>query len=122
MMPAGRRYLPVLVCFDNGSHSGSHLLFLLLQALLCLGALAEGAAHRQAPHGMREALAHESTAPLLGYLLSLMLQVQGMEPPSAHVHCVAARAYHFNLQHLHCLYQASNASLGACTASCPADC
>ncbi len=50
---------------------------MVLQALLCLGALAEGAAHRQAPHGMREALAHESTAPLLGYLLSLMLQVQG---------------------------------------------
>lgn len=47
----------------------------ILQALLCLGAVAEGVAHRRPPPGVQESLLEASSAPLVGYLSSLALRV-----------------------------------------------
>ncbi len=46
-----------------------------LQALLCLEAAAAGALQPGAPPDVRQALGSEGAASLLGYLLSLLLQV-----------------------------------------------
>lgn len=56
-------------------HAYRGLLLAPVQALRCLEAAAAGVLQPGAPPGVRQALGSEGAASLLGYLLSLLLQV-----------------------------------------------